>query len=154
MLANLKEKYEEVVNSSLFLDWKKEHSEAFLSGAFLQDGWQLDFYDPTIDKVGSFYKENLTEDKMLKKPDTIVKELKLEEVRVDFDKIEEIVARSLKEKSEKEQKRIVLLQVLDDKITWNITVISDLFNVINFKIDGVNGDLISESYNSPLSFRS
>lgn len=153
MIDTLKNIYSELIKSSLFLDWNKKHKKAFLSGAFLQEEWQLDFYDPEKEIVGSFYKGKVIEDKLFKKPETIVKELDLEKVKLDLEEAFIIINESLKKTGEKEQTKIVLLQVIEDITTWNITIISSLFNIINFKIDAETGTIISETHNTPLSFR-
>ena len=153
MLEKLRETYDEVVSGSNYLEWMGEHSSAFLSGAFLQEDWQLDFYDPSKEVVGSFFRGGLTEDRMFKRPDEDVHELKLKDVKVDLEDAFKVIKESLSKKGEQEQKRIVILQNNQGKDIWNITIISTLFNIINFKIDAVNGELISESHQSPLSFR-
>ncbi|GEM_PF-3156754 len=153
MLEELKTLYQEVIDSDLFAKWKKGHPETYLSSAFLQEGWQLDFYDPKSDRVASFFHGKMVEDALLKAPGSQVGVLDLNFVKIELDSALTTIQQALGQRGETEQERIVLLQVGEEKVIWHITIISRNFNIISYRIDAVNGEIISESFNTPLSFR-
>lgn len=153
MLEELRELYQKVIDSDLFIKWKKDHPKTYLSSAFLQDDWQLDFYDPKTDRVASFLHGKMVEDALLKAPDSTVGELDLDSVKIELGQALLTIQQALERRGETEQKRIVFLQTEEEKAIWHITIISRNFNILSYKIDANIGSMLSESFNTPLSFR-
>tara|TARA_Y100000310_G_C20524156_1_gene735169 strand:- start:14 stop:445 length:432 start_codon:yes stop_codon:yes gene_type:complete len=122
-----------------------------LVSCFHQGGeWKVDFYDPKKHKILTFTridgKIKSQEDEIFQKEDKDIEELDLEKVKISrleaLDKLEEAA-----------DKVITIIQVIDSKILWNITVITSTFDVYNVKIDAVTGDKISDHKESIFNFK-
>ena len=83
------------------------------------------------------------------------KKLKLGKVKIDFDRamgiIEEL--RKAKYPGETPNKVIVLLQDIDGEILWNITYLTNSFNIWNVKVDAADGKVKSEKLESVIQFK-
>ncbi len=155
-------KFEETLNilekSEVFKDWKKSHKDAYLCSIFLigkienigNEPLQFDYYFK--DKITSFviepFEKSLgknvkigNEESIFKKEGEIDK-LEINKIKISFDQALEIVNKFGKDKYPNEMfnKAIIILQ----KIMWNITFLTQSFNVFNVKIDTNNGNIIEE----------
>ncbi len=164
MLNKLKEFLEKIKDSNQFKEWNTSHKNSYFCSAFLigadidQHNWQIDFYNPENDKITSFIEVGglitLKEEDVFKKPDDKVKELDLEKVKIDLEKALDKFERLKKKKyhSESPTQKIIILQNMDF-IIWNITYINTSFNILNIKINAVNGKVIDDSLTSVMSFK-
>lgn len=152
-------------SSEEFKKWKNKHKKAFFSSAFIildenkKGDWQFDYYDPKSKKIYSFLiceKLQIQEsDKIFKKKETKIKEFKLENLKINFDKALKIIDNIKKENfpDETVNKTIAILQHLK-KPLWNITLLTTSFNLINIKISSKTGKVLSKKEESVLKFRS
>lgn len=92
-------------------------------------------------------------DKVFSKTPNKVNELKIEDVKVDLDKAKDKIDDLIKTKYKGEvpNKTIIILQNLEE-VLWNITIIMNSFNILNIKINAVNGDIIEENMGSAFRF--
>jgi len=160
MLDKPKELLAEVQKSREYQKIVKEEPDIYLASAFtMKKGeWQLDFYSKKKKTLTSFRKENsrlkVAEDKLFQQKETAPEPLELEEARISLTEALEKTRNELKKSSAgEEQKHIIILQKKDNKIIWNITVLTTSFKVLNIKIDAATGNILSESVESLLNFR-
>lgn len=157
-MEELKKLVESVENSSEF---KKFKEEIYLCSLFSimdksEGNWQIDYYNEKKDKIVSFVVENgnvkSEESKIFKDKDEKVAKLDLNEVKINLKEAIKLVNEIHKGKYQNEtvNKKIVILQVINKPI-WNITYVTAGFNVVNFKLNAVSGDLVSDNISSALS---
>ena len=157
MLDKPKEFLKEVQNSEEY----KKLDNVYLASAFtMKEGtWQLDFYSKERKILTSFKKENgqlvVTEDKLFQQKKEDPKELDLEECKISLTEALEKVEKTVNEKypGNPAQKHIIILQNIDNQLTWNITILTETFKVINIKINAINGEVKSDKIDNLLSFK-
>ena len=160
-MGKLKQILELIEDSSVFKNWKDNHNTSYLCAFFRTVGntdnpeWQVHYYQPENDTISVFSVGNevkiVEEDsEILKNKEDKVKELNLDEVKIDFIHALEITDQIDKKYSnETITKRIVILQKLN-KIVWNVTYMTGAFNLLNVKVDAATGEVIEESKTSLL----
>lgn len=125
--------------------YEKEHDK--------EKPWEIGFYNKKRDRMVVFETnpiKRLPEQEIFKKG-KLVKTLNLDLVDVSFEEAMMMTENIRREKysSSNISKYLVILQNLDKQV-WNITLISTSFDLINIRIDAVNGDIIGESKSSIL----
>ena len=158
-MLDVKESYKKLLDSQ---DFKKG---GYLCSAFvmakpeevMNSFWQLDFYDAKKDRMSSYaVKENIellnTESEVFKDEKTKIEELDLDEVEVKFEDAFEMGKKLIKEKHETPNKVIVVLQK-NDVTFWNLSFLTEGFNLINIRIDAKEGKVLDEKRVSLLSFK-
>lgn len=158
----IKELIKELESSEVFKEWKKEHSEVYLSHLFKQvnsniedkTDWDIGYYNPENEKVtvfslnddGDFVLKNT--DDVFKKETSIVECLNMEEVKLNFpeavEKFKELIPKEFPAKALMLGDGFVILQCLNQKTTWNLTLITKKLTMINLKISSKDGELISK----------
>ncbi|MBU0472211.1 MAG: hypothetical protein KKF89_01065 [Nanoarchaeota archaeon] len=159
----LKKAIEKIESSKAFKDFKEENPEFYLAHAFtiidkIQQEWQVGYYGKKRDKVVVFITgETITkspEEEIFKKPGHHVKELDLKKVKLTLEtainKAEELVKK--KYSAEIVNKIICILQNLETEL-YNLTLITQAFNIINIRIDAKNGEVLRESRQSILGLK-
>ncbi|MEK6956131.1 MAG: hypothetical protein AABW52_05705 [Nanoarchaeota archaeon] len=157
MHTKIKEDYERLLKSKEFT------KEGYLCGFFLMadvdklesTDWQIDFYDDKKDTITSYVvgeKIEISENsKVFKEENKKIEELKLEKLKVDINDALRKCEIILKQHEEKETQVIIILQN-DKGIKWNISYVTQRFNLINIKIDGETGDVVNQNIISMLSW--
>lgn len=120
--------------------------------------WQIDYYYAKENKMFSFVVNKDVKvsesNKIFQKEKKEIKELNLDKVKIDFeeaiDKVESLI--ESKYKGEKPNKIIVILQNIENEV-WNITYITNSFNLLHVKVNAINGNVEEESFESVLKFR-
>ncbi|MEA3430132.1 MAG: hypothetical protein U9R08_02575 [Nanoarchaeota archaeon] len=149
-----------------FKKWRKENSKHFLSTGFIvvekarEYPWMIGYFDTKTDKISSFVvsdKECYFEkvDEVFKKPEDTVFELNLEKVKIDVEKVLDLIETYCKEKYNHETiiKTILIIQNLPKHgNVWNVTLITQSFNAINMKINSEDGKLLEDKCSSLLSY--
>ena len=152
--------------SKEFKDINLKNPDIFLSYAFkmLDDNkeqpWQFGFYHKSTDKIVTFIVEETQigiqeEEEIFKKPETEVKQIDLEKVKIPFKDLLKKVKEFQKKKYSKElvDKTIAILQNLKEYGTiWNITYLTRSFNTLNIKANAENGRIIHHNIDSLMSF--
>ena len=152
--------------SNEFENWNKKNPDVFFSYALkmLEDDkeqpWQLGFYHKSTDKIVTFIVdenaiEMQKEEDVFKKPDTKVKQIDIEKVKIPFDKILEKTEQFQKKNYPKEliNKTIAILQNLEEYGTiWNITYLTNSFKTLNIKVNAENGKIVCHNIDSLMRF--
>jgi len=119
--------------------------------------WQIGFYSEKDDKITSYIvsdsvKIENNDSKIFKDNNTKIYELKIDTIKTNIKKILKETNDLIKKYHETPSKIIIVLQKLE-KAVWNISYITETFNLINIKIDASTGKIISENRSSLLSFK-
>lgn len=159
MLSKIKNSLKELKQTKKFKDWEENHLSSYLTSVFFVDDLQFGFYNPERDTMTSFKIEKekiniVEEEKIFRKEKSKLKELKLEEIKFDFEAAIKVIEKLIGEKykGEEKQKAIVILQVLENP-TWNITYLTKGFNILNVKINAISGKILEEKIQSAISFK-
>lgn len=158
----VRELYEQVLSSKEFKDSELDYLAHFfvmLDDKFEQmTAWQVGFYNKKEDCVVSFDigdKIVKTESKAFKRAEHEVGELKIEDVKIDFEEALERARKFQKEKfpGNHPVKTIMLLQTIDGRAIWNITFVTAAFNVLNIKLNAKDNQVIDHKFSSLLSWK-
>ncbi len=124
-----------------------------------KDIWQIGYYneDGTITTFIIEKKDIkiVPEQEVFQKTKRKVKKLDIDKVKIDLDKALDIV-KDLQQKKfsgNTPLKIMVVLQNIANHIVYNITYITNSFNTLNMKIDGINGKVISYELTPMLQFQ-
>ena len=160
-----KETLEHLKESNTFRQWNEKNTDNFFSYALKiienksEEPWKLGFYLKSKDKMVSFIikSDNIemqNEEEIFKRPETEVKPIKEEKIKVPFKRILKNAEQLQKEKYSKEiiSKTIAILQNLKEYGTvWNITFVTLAFKTLNLKINSENGEIIDYNLESLMS---
>lgn len=147
----LKEFLKFIEDSQEFKQFKETNPDAILADVFTteKEDWQLDYYSQKKDKITSFTFENekisSKESELFRKEKKEIIPLNLNNIKIPLKKAIEKINNEVKETP---SNVIVVLQVIDEKETWNITYLTTSFRTINFKIDAISGEIISRDETS------
>lgn len=154
---SFKDDVDKIKNSDVFKNLKKK---LYLCSCFaIDDDWQYDFYDKKSKKITSFKvvdKVKLLEEgsKVFQKEEIVLERLNLDDVKIKLSEALLKIDKIKKEKADSENinKKIIILQHIKVPL-WNISFLTTSFNILNVKINAVNGEIISEKFESLLNFR-
>lgn len=165
MIAELKKAVKDVQKVKEFKDFKKKNPKAYLASCVvIVDGkkvgdWQIDFYQPSKHKMATFIVKDVVEfkgeDNIFQKEKAEVKELKLDDVKVGFDKMLKLLEdfRKKNYSGDFPNKTIIVLQTIEDYPVWNLTLLTATLKVLNVKLSAVDGKVISDHIENFLSFK-
>ena len=149
-----------------FKKWRRENKNTCFSYAFkipqeMLNEWQLGFYDKKKDKITTFIinGDNVNirpEEDIFKKEETKVNEVQLDKVKLTLDnalaKANEFQKKNFPK--DKSIKTIAILQNIPNLGNiWNITYVTETFNILNMKIGASNGKILKYNLSSVFSFR-
>lgn len=126
-------------------------TNAYLVSCFyMNKEWRIDFYSPKEHKMLTYFKQNgklqSQKDEIFQKKQKKLEELKLDRVKIHYlEALEKVAVHS--------EKYIIILQVIDKVVVWNITVITPEFKVYNLKINAENGEKISEDEENIMNYK-
>ena len=142
-----------------FKGWKKAHPKHKLAHHFsdYKPGsapvWQVGFFKNKLMTTFTLGEQfAIDEDQEIYETDSPLQELDLSSVKVSFKK-----ALSLAEKRASEHppfaigQTIVILQMIDGKAVWNLTLVSEQYTFLNLKLDASSGESIKEDFASLFS---
>ena len=166
-METLKKALKQLDSSSEFKEWNKKNKQSYFSYAFNMsagkelENWQLGYYDKKKDKVTTFIikEEGIEvkpEEDVFKKEETEVKEINLEQAKINIDDILKKAAEFQKKKYAKElpAKIILILQNLPDLGNlWNVTYVTHAFNTLNMKISSSNGKILEHKLMPLVDFK-
>ena len=164
---DIKQAFEHLEGNKIFRNWRKSNKSDYFSYAFKilmenrDDDWQIGFYNKKKDKITTFILENSgvsirKDEEVFKKDETKVMEVELNNVKLNFYETMEKANSFKKEKYPKEAsiKIIAILQNTEKFGTvWNITFITESFNILNIKIAASNGKILEEKLEPIISFK-
>lgn len=164
MLDQLKEEVETLRYTKEFIDYKSKHPNAYLCAGFKiidhlgKIPWQIDFYCPDKKIITTFIFDKSLEQKEtneISPAEEEIKELNLENIDIDFSRTLEIIDKIIQEKypTQKSNKIVVILQKINGIETWNISHLTDQFNILNIYINAQTGEVIKEKLQQVISFK-
>jgi hypothetical protein len=143
-----------LLSDELFLNWKTENPESFLSHFFAplnkefetKSNWEIGFFNN--DKITVFVPVNgkfgiKPADEIFKKPEAKVEQLNIEEVKLTFEDSLELFKKNLPEEFPNTDlgDGFVILQTYREKTLWNFTFITKKLKFINLKFNASSGEL-------------
>jgi len=146
-------------DSEEFKKFKNNHPKCFLCNVVsINNNKQLDYYCPDNEKMTSFLMQDkiqINPNSDILKTNSKIKELNINKIKIEELKAKEIINSLIKDKYPNEIKKqeIIILQNIEAQPTWNITIITTSFNVLNVKIDAITGNIKSENLESILKFK-
>lgn len=165
-MLELKNTLDKTKSSKEFKEWQKSHPNSYLTSFFRiienpsnPQNWQLDFYYPEKNTITSFI--SAPEIKILEKDSEIfqkektdIKELKLDQVKINLKSALNTVETIRKNKypNEKPNKIIIVLQTVETPL-WNITYLTSTLNLLHIKINAQSGETIEEKLDSIIGFK-
>lgn len=146
--------------SPKYKDFRKKNKDAFLFSAFFilnpdftLQAQQIDFYSKKDKKSSTFY----ISDKIEQKTEDFEPKGELmpldEKIKLDIDKLKDIVEKEIdrqKLKAFEIAKIIAVLQKIDGKQIWNLTVLFNSFKILQLHIDCFNGKVLKSEQLSML----
>jgi hypothetical protein len=150
-----------------FNRWKKENKKIVFSYAFtsaekeVTADWQIGFYDKYSDKITTFSVmgdnvANMHTDDVFKEPGAKVLEIDITKVKLSLSDILKKAEEFIKKQypSEFINKKIIILQNLPEVgLVWNITFFTLTFNSLNLKISAENGEVKSHKLTSLMDYK-
>ena len=141
--------------SKIFLEWQKEHVDAYLTHCFfmkdkmVEPEWQIGYYNPGTDLISTFVigeKIIMNPDSEALKKEGMVDKLDISKVKKDYVDAFELANKVQVEefKTHTPMKKIFILQNIEGKQIWNVTYVTNTFNTLNIKIDSETGEINSK----------
>lgn len=154
---NIQEDVEKIMNSDVF---KNLNKKLYLCSCFnIDENWQYAFYDKKEKKITSFIigeeiKIVEQESKIFQRESVALEKLNLKKVKINTEDALRIAegAKENKIKNDTISKKIIILQCIKFPI-WNISFLTNSFNLFNIKLNASTGEIISENYEPILNFR-
>ena len=159
---NLHQAIEFIEESDKFKKFIKEHNHYTLAHAFCtvekagQSPWQIGYYSKKTTKIATFTADEeviqgIEDEAFIKQGH--VPPLAIDDVTTSYDEAMKKADNIHQEKHKAENitKKIVILQTLEGKPTWNITSITHAFNMINVRVDATDGTLLHSETQSILN---
>lgn len=164
MADSLNSSIEKLSNSPAFQSFKSRNKPAYLTAGFIvidlaENPWQLDFYNPKKHKITTFVieDEHILEkpvDDVFQKTKKKLTRLELSKIRISFETAKDMIS-SLKTNKYPDNsftKTICIIQPFNQLTVWNITCLSDAMNVLNVKINAVDGQIVEEKLTNIMSY--
>jgi len=154
------QEYERLLKDKKFKSWKDKYKDAYLCSVFLlkdievSSGWQFDYYLPKKNRMTTFLVDKnikFTDNQKIFSTSGKIDEIKLDDIKFSFDKVVKLVKPKYKNKNF--TKEIIIIQSLDLKLLWNVSLVTNDFNLINIKVDAKNGKILEETSSSLLQFK-
>jgi len=158
---DVKKAIKKLESSQAFKEYKQDHPDSYMTHIFFMTGNGIDigYYTKKNNLMASFNtKDQVTkvvEEQPFQKTEQTIKPLIMNMVHVDMEEALETAVALQKEKYSAEQinKEIIILQELDEiGLVYNITFITETFKTLNIKIDAKNKKIVHDHLVSLISF--
>ena len=152
--------YKQLINDEKFKSWHNKHKDSYLCSVFLlkdeekSSGWQFDYYLQKKKRMTTFIVDKnikMNKDQKIFSTSDKIDEINLHDIKFKFDEVVKLVMPKYKNK--KFVKEIIIIQSLNSKLLWNVSLVTTDFNLINVKIDAINGKILEETSSSLLQFK-
>ncbi|MBU4501633.1 MAG: hypothetical protein KKA79_03515 [Nanoarchaeota archaeon] len=165
MIKKLKKSLKTLKETKEFKKFKEDNPDSYLASCVIiindkePGDWQVDYYQPKKHKMTTFIlKEKIElsgEDDIFQKHKSEVKELNVEKVKINLNKMLNTIEDLRKEKypGEYPNKIIAVLQNQDGKIMWNITHLTSTLKIWNIKLDAEKGKVVEEKLENVFSMK-
>jgi hypothetical protein len=153
------QEYKQLLGSKEFKSWKNKN-KGYLCNVFLlkdenkSSGWQFDYYLPKKNKMTTFIVDKnikISQNQKIFLTSNKIDEIKLEDVKFSFDNVVKLVMPRYKDK--RFVKEVIIVQSLNSKLLWNVSLVTTDFYLINIKVDATNGKIVEETSSSLLQFK-
>ncbi len=158
-MIDLKQVQSEIEASPLFQDWKKQNMHAYLIHFFCMDEKevQVGYYDEKTDVIATFLKAGKitkTEDKEIFRQEKKIAPLEMSSVKIPLhDAVQKAEAlQKQKYPGDMVSKKILVLQTLNNIPTYNMTLITMTFKMINIRVDAATGNVLEEKMQPIMDF--
>lgn len=151
---NINEVLEKLENDDIFKLWRETNKEDILAHLFVmcekENSYQVGFYNKNDDKISTFIVEDkvqlIPEQTIFKHEGAVIYELNPEEIKLDFEQALEKAEEVRKENypNYNPMKKFFILQKLKDKIVYNMTLVSQTLEVLNIKINAIDGSVVDQ----------
>src|SRR3989338_4904169 len=155
---DLKQVQNEIEASLLFQNWKKEH-HGYIVHFFCMDEKevQVGYYDERTDSIATFVKAEeitKTEDKEIFRQEKKIAPLDMHNVKISMkDAVQKAEAiQKQKYPGDMVSKKIMVLQTLGNIPTYNMTLITMTFKMINIRVDATTGNVLEEKMQPIMDF--
>ena len=155
MLQEIKEKLNSLKETKEFKDFIQNSDKSFLNSIMLDPNPNFNFYNPEIDKFFTFYIDDqvtIEESGVFRKEKKYLFELNIDEIKIDFDQVKDIIKEILFKNKNSEKKSMIILKQEEVPI-WGIILITSELNVISLKINALTSNIIEEKVQNILKFR-
>ncbi len=165
MIEELKKTLEKLKDTKRFKEFQHKNPDAYLASCMFNvsgkniSEWQVDYYLPKKHKMISFILgepiEMKGEDDIFQKEKAKIEKLILDDVKVNVDDMLDRVEKLRKEKhpGDYSNKIFAILQILEDRLIWNVTDLTTTLKIWNIKIDAKTGEVISDKMENFMSFK-
>lgn len=156
------EALEHVQDSDVYKQFMKDSEGYYLAHGFCtveksgRAPWQVGYYSQDTSRIVTFTADDTVskhdEDEAFRESGH-VPPLEADEVEVSLDDALATAEKVRQDKYPKElvNKTIVILQTLEDVPTWNLTLVTQAFSLINVRIDASSGEVRSQTIDSILN---
>ncbi|MFH1638016.1 MAG: hypothetical protein ABIB71_06330 [Candidatus Woesearchaeota archaeon] len=166
-MPDIKQELERLIGCKEFEEYKKENPGSYLASAFItahpgkieEAELEISFYSPKTEKITGFLmKESISrkkEDTVFQKEKAVVQELKMEDMKTTLEDAAETLEsmRADRYPGDIPSKLIIVLQVIEDKAVWNMTILTNTLKVWNLRIDAGTLEVLKDKMESILSFK-
>jgi hypothetical protein len=159
--SGMDEAYRSLEKSEVFQEWRKQHSQHFLSHVFScdDDSVQFGYCDKDSTSITTFNVQNgdvsaSGEDEVFKEPGSSVQPIQLEKVKLTMQEALERAVSFQKEKHKEHlvKSHILILQRLPIGQVYNITLVMNTLHTLNIKIDSETGEVLADTLTSMWDF--
>lgn len=154
------QEYKQLINSEKFKSWKNKSKDAYLCSVFLlkdeekSSDWQFDYYLLEKNKMTTFIvgkNIEVSKNQKIFSSSKKIEEISLKDIKFPFDNVVKLVMPRYKDK--RFVKEIIIVQSLNSRLLWNVSLVTTDFYLINIKVDAINGKIIEETSSSLLQFK-
>ena len=149
-------------SSKEFKTWKSNNPDYYLSSLFSTFNreeslkWQFHYYNKEKDQIVTI-DTNPTiiepESGVFKKKDAKIEPLEIQKVKLGVMQALRKIKNLEQYKHETFNQKIILLQQYGNQPSWNISLITSTYQIINIKLSAISGKVLHESKESLLSFK-
>ncbi|MBI5002382.1 hypothetical protein HZC31_03290 [Candidatus Woesearchaeota archaeon] len=157
-MIDLKQVQKEIEASHLFQNWKKEQ-QGYLVHFFCMNEKevQVGYYDEKKDVIATFVKAEeitKTEDKEIFRQEKKIAPLDMHNVKISMKDAEQKAEALQKQKypGDLVSKKIIVLQTINNIPTYNMTLITMTFKMINIRVDAATGNVLEEKMQPIMDF--
>src|SRR3989338_2141201 len=158
LMIDIKQVQTEIEASLLFQNWKKQH-HAYLVHFFCMDEKevQVGYYDEKTEVIATFVKAEeitKTEDKEIFRQEKKIAPLNMHNVNISMKDAEQKAEVLQKQKypGDLVSKKIIVLQTINNIPTYNMTLITMTFKMINLRVDATTGNVLEEKMQPIMDF--
>ncbi len=156
---------DELLSSEAYKEFHEEYPNYYLAHGFAQlhanyeanGSWQLGFYSPKKDDLSVFATEPIKHMAFEKafKEGGLIGELKFTKEFISTEKVLQLVKDGMKEDYSDQiaMNVILILQVIGERPLYNITVVTQAFAMIVFRIDALSGTIILQQKKSVMDLK-